>query len=307
MPTVAKGSTDKYLADLDRTQYQLQHIQDQVTSGLRVQRAADDPLSVPDILQIQSYLAQNQQLQTNLGNVKAELESSDAALQDAVKAIEDAISLAAQGGASTTASAQQRSILAEQIKGLQETLVGLSQANVNGRYLFSGDQDTQPAYQLDLSQPDGVTKLLSSPATRIIQDANGTVISSAKTAGEIFDPRNPDGTAATGNAFAALNALRVALENNDSAAISQAQSALHAADDYVNVQAVFYGNAQNRVASSIDLAQRFQLEHQTELSQLRDTDVPAAALQLTQLQTQEQASLAVQAKKSGMSLFDFLS
>jgi flagellar hook-associated protein 3 FlgL len=306
MPSVTKGSTDKYLADLDRTQYQLQHIQDQVTSGLRVQRAADDPLSVPDILQIQSYLAQNKQLQTNLGNVKAELESSDAALQDAVKAIEDAISLAAQG-ASTTASAQQRSILAEQIKGLQETLVGLSQTSVNGRYVFSGDQDTQPAYQLDLSQPDGVTKLLSSPATRVIQDANGAVISSSKTAGEIFDPRNSDGTPATGNAFAALNALRVALENNDSAAISQAQSALHAADDYVNVQAVFYGNAQNRVASSIDLAQKFQLEHQTELSQLRDTDVPAAALQLTQLQTQEQASLAVQAKKSGMSLFDFLS
>jgi flagellar hook-associated protein 3 FlgL len=305
MLPIARGTTDKYLADLNRTQDRLQRIQNQVTSGIRVQQASDDPAVVPEILQIQNDLNQNQQVQRNLGNVKAEIDTADTAMQTAVQIIENAIALAAQGITSTS-TPQARSILAKQIAGLQETLVGLSQATVNGRYVFSGDQDTQPAYQLDLSQPKGVTQLVSATATRVIKDANGATIATVRTAGQLFDPRNPDSTPAAANAFAALNSLRLALENNDTAGISQAQNGLHAADNHLNVQAAFYGNAQTRVTDSLNLAAKFQVQQQGELSQLRDTDITSAALELTQLGIQQQASLAVQAKTSKLSLFDFL-
>jgi flagellar hook-associated protein 3 FlgL len=306
MLPIANGSIARYLADLDRIQSQLQRVQAQITSGIRVNQASDDPAAAGEVLAIQAGLDRNQQLRSNLGNVKAELETADASIQTAVQLVENAITLGAQG-AGTMATAQQRAILAQQVRGLQETLVGLSQASINGRYVFSGDQDTLPAYKLDLTQPEGVQRLLTAPATRIIQDASGTTLSVARTAGEIFDARNPDDTPAADNVFAALNNLRIALENNDSAGISQAQDALRKVDSRLNVEGGFYGTAQARVASADDLAQKFQVQQQAALSRVRDTDVPAAAMQLTQLQTEQQASLAVQSKASRLNLFDFLS
>ncbi|SPE23320.1 hypothetical protein SBA3_1010035 [Candidatus Sulfopaludibacter sp. SbA3] len=183
------GATQSYLADLNRTQQQLNQAQAEVTSGFRVQNPSDDPGAVASILQVQTDIGTNQQVQSNLGSVKNELGTADSALQSAVQLVENAVTLAAQGANSTT-TADDRANIAQQVAGLQQTLVGISQTTVNGRYIFSGDQDTSPAYQLDSTQPDGVKQLISAPATRVIVDPTGTAISVAKTAQELFDARN---------------------------------------------------------------------------------------------------------------------
>jgi flagellar hook-associated protein 3 FlgL len=306
MISAPNGNTTRFLADLDRTQSQSQQVQAQISSGFRVTQAADDPAAIDAILRTQSNLQLSQQVQANIGTVRAKAESADAALQSAINLIQNAITLATEG-ASTPLDDQRRVALATQVRGLQEVLVGLSQTNVNGRFLFSGDQDNSAAYQLDFTQPDGVRRVLNGTATEVFQDVNGTTIAVAKTASDIFDPRNPNGTAAAGNAFSALNSLRMALEANDSTAIVQASDALKLAGAHLNSVGAFYGNVQIRLDSALDLAQKFHVDEDARLSQLRDTDIPAAALQLTQLQVQQQASLSMQAKVSHLSLFDFLS
>lgn len=305
MISAPNGNTSRFLADLTRTQNQLQQVQSQITSSLRVQQPADDPAAIAGILESQNALRLNQQVQANIGTVRARVNSSDAAVQSAISLIESALTLATQG-ASTPLPNDKRTALLTQVKGLQETLVGLSQTAVNGRFLFSGDQDDTAAYQLDLTQPEGVRRLLNAPATQVLQDVNGATIAVAKTASEIFDPRNANNTPASGNAFAAINSLRLALEANDPAGIATATGALKQAGSYLNTMGTFYGNVQVRLDSALDIAQKFQVVQQTRLSELRDTDIPAAALQLTQLQVQEQASLSMQAKTSHLSLFDFL-
>jgi len=289
------GATQSYLADLNRTQQQLNQAQAEVTSGFRVQNPSDDPGAVASILQVQTDIGTNQQVQSNLGSVKNELGTADSALQSAVQLVENAVTLAAQGANSTT-TADDRANIAQQVAGLQQTLVGISQTTVNGRYIFSGDQDTSPAYQLDSTQPDGVKQLISAPATRVIVDPTGTAISVAKTAQELFDARNSDGTPADGNVFAALNSLLTALNNNDQAGITQAATSLKSADTYLNQQVAFYGEAENRVAAASDLAQKFQTQQQSQLSNLRDADIPAVALQLSQAQLDQQAALSAESK-----------
>jgi flagellar hook-associated protein 3 FlgL len=301
-----RGSTLAYLSSLDLTQKTMQKAQAQVSSGLRVQQPSDDPASIGGILQLQQDIARNQQTQSNLDTVKSEVTTADSSLQSGIAAIENAISLAAQG-ANSTADANVRANLADQVSGLQQTLVSISQTTVNGRYIFSGDQDNQVAYQLDLTQPTGVTQLISAPATRQILDPNGVSISVAKTAQEIFDARNPDNTPAAGNVFAAINALRTALVNNDQAGITQAADSLHTADDYLNRQLSFYGGVENRVADATSIAQKFQTQQQADLSQLRDADIPAVAVQLNQADVQLQATLSVEAKVSQTkNLFNYL-
>jgi flagellar hook-associated protein 3 FlgL len=296
------GANQSYLANLMRTQAQMDQAQTEVSSGFKVQKPSDDPGAVAAILQVQADIGRNQQVQSNLGSAKAELGTADSALQSAVLQVESALSMAAQG-ATSTATASVRANIAVQVAGVQQALVGISQTQVNGRFIFSGDQDTGPAYQLDSSQANGVKQLITAPATRVIVDSTGTTISVAKTAQEIFD----NGTSAAGNVFAAVNSLLTALRNNDANGIAQAATDLHAADTHLNDQLAFYGAAENRVAAATDLAQKFQTEQQGQLSQLRDADIPTVAIQLNQAQLAEQAALSVEAKVSqNKNLFSYI-
>jgi flagellar hook-associated protein 3 FlgL len=289
------AAAQQYLALLNQTQAQINQAQEQVSSGLKVQQPSDDPGAIEEILQLQTTIAQNQQVQNNLNGVSAELNTADSSLQTAIQAVQNAISLGEEG-AGMTNSADTLSNLAQQVAGIQQTLVGITATTVNGRYIFSGDEDTQAPYQLDPTQPEGVLQLVTAGSTRVIQDVNGTSIAAGLTAQQIFDPQNPDGSPATGNTFAAINSLLTALQNGDTAGVSTAVSALQSASSYLNDQLTFYGEAENQVSTATSLAQQFQLQEKSNLSGLQDADLPTAALELTQAQTQQQAELATAAK-----------
>jgi flagellar hook-associated protein 3 FlgL len=295
MDFTISAAARQYLADLNQTQNQINQAQSQVSSGLKVQQPSDDPSAIAEILQLQTTIAQNQQVQSNLSGVSTELNTADSSLQTAIQAVQSAIAIGEEGSGTTT-TADTQANLAQQIAGIQQTLVGITQTTVDGHYIFSGDDASQAPYQLDSSQPEGVLQLVTAGATRVIQDANGTSIAVAKTAQEIFDPKNSDGTPATGNTFAAINSLLTALQNNDTAGVSTAVTSLQSASSYLNDQLAFYGEAENQVSTAATLAQQFQLQDKSSLSQLQDADVPTAALELTQAQTQQQAELSTAAK-----------
>ncbi len=300
------GSTQQYLADLGRTETQLQTVTQQISSGIDVSQPSDSPAAISEILQTETSLSQNKQIQTNLGNVTAEVNTADSALQSAVQQMQTAITLATQG-ASSTASSDTRATLAAQVAGIQQAMVGIAQTTVNGRYIFSGDQDSQASYQYDATQPEGVQQLITGSSTRMIQSVDGTSFAVALTAQQIFDAKNPDGTAATGNVFAALQSLQTALTNNDTAGITTAVGSLQSASTYLNDQLQFYGNVENRVQEATSLAQKFQTQQTSVLSNLQDTNIPAAATQLSELQVQQQASMSVEANMLQMkNLFSYL-
>ena len=287
------GSNQAFLANLDATQLQMQQAQAEISSGLRVQQASDDPPEIAEILQLQGDISQNQQLQSNLNGVSSDLSTADSALQTAVQAVENATSLGAEG-ANATATADQRTNLAQQVSGILQTLVDIANTNINGRYIFSGDLDTQPSYQYDPTQPTGVDQLISPTDTEVVVDASGTSISVSRTAQEIFDAQDSSGAPATGNVFAAVNSLVTALQNNDQAGISQAVISLQSADQYLNDQLAFYGQAETGISSALTVAQQFQTEDASNLSQLRDADVASVAVELNQEQVQNQAALSAE-------------
>ena len=301
------GSTQTYLTDLNYTQAQMAKAQDQISSGYQLQNVSDDPAAISQIYEYLANIASTQQTQSNLSSATNEVTAAQTALQSAVQAVESALSLAAQG-ANSTQTAQGNADLASEVGGLQQTLVSLSQTQVNGSYIFSGDQDTQPSYQLDPTQPEGVQNLLpGDTATRVILDTSGAPIAVAKTAQEIFDAQDINGNPAAGNVFNAINSLLTGLQNNDPVAITNSVSLLQSADDYLNGQLEFYGETQDRLQSASDIAQKFLTNEQSSLGTVQDADIPAAAETLTQATTQEQAALSVEAKiQQQPTLFSFL-
>jgi len=299
------SSSQLFLSDLARLQSQATTAQQQISSGFRVQTAADAPDQISQLLQLEAQLAGNTQAGTNLTNVKAEVDTGESAVSSAIQLLDQAGTLAAQG-ASSSVTAATRSNLAAQVQAIQEQLVSTTSTTAQGRYIFGGDQDTTAPYQLNLANPNGVDRLTNAAATRQIQDAAGVSFPVAQTAQNIFDHRNPDDTLATDNVFAALNGLRVALAANDTPGIASAIDALHTSASYVNNQLSSYGLVQDRLAAAIDGQQNGGLALKAQISTIRDADQTQAVLQLSASTTQLQAALEGEAKISKNSLFSYL-
>lgn len=299
------GPTQQYLADLQNINSEMTDVTRQLSSGLRVNTVSDDPSAVESILMNQTRITQLQQTQTNLNNLKPELQAGDSALSQAMQNVESAISIASEGS-SPTATTASRTALATQVQGILTNLVNLSATQVNGRYIFSGDLDQQALYAVDSTQPTGVRQLATANSTRSITDANGTQVWLSKTASEIFDARNPDTTPASDNVFAAVNSLLTALQNNDTTGMENSITNLKAADDHLNQELGYYGIGESRVNDTLSTISNSLVSVQTDQSSLRDADMATAAVQLNELTVQQQAALSARAKITGMNLFNFL-
>ncbi len=185
-------------------------------------------------------------------------------------------------------------------------LVGLTSTQVNGIYIFSGDASGTAPYQVNTASPTGVDRLVTAAATQQVADPTGITFQTGMTAQDLFDKRDAMDNPAPENAFAALNNLQLALQAGDTTAIADAIGSINTASTWVNQQLGFYGAAQNRIAAAIDLAQKFQVQTQTNLSNLQDTDVAGTAVRVTQLTTALNAAMAAQGKRPTSTLFDYL-
>jgi flagellar hook-associated protein 3 FlgL len=296
----------EFLSNLQLLSQRMNTTEAQVSSGVTISKPSDNPGALGDVLQLEADLGRVNQVSTNLSQVSGEVNTAEGSLETATQMLDQVQSLAAQG-ASSTESAATRSGLAQQVQNLLSQLVGISQTQYNGIYVFSGDKATQASYQLDLTQPNGVDQLITAPATRQIQDATGITFADSLTATDIFDHQNPPGTAAPDNIFAAVNSLRVALTNNDQTGINNAITSLQSASGYLQQQLAFYGSVQSQITNATDVAQKFQLQYQTSLDNIKNTDVATAAVELTQEQTSMQAALQAEASMPRTSLFSFIS
>jgi flagellar hook-associated protein 3 FlgL len=294
------ATTEIFLANLSRITDRMQRAQQQLSSGKRVNTVSDDPTVITYLLQARASLGAVQQIDMNLGRVKAEVDSSEQGLETAVNIMQRVQVLGTQG-ATGTQTAASRQALASEAGSLLTQLGGISSTNVEGRYVFSGDSDQTPPYNIDITQANAIGSYSGSNATRKIQHPNGSLFSVSHTAQEIFDAADP-----TQNVFHSVDDLRIALQNNDVPGINAALSKVTTASSYLNLQLAFYGSAQNNVASATDSGSKLETQLKSEASTFEDADMTSAIVEFQQAQTQQQAALTIQSKMPRTSLFDFL-
>lgn len=294
----------QFLANYQSLNQRMATTEAQLSSGVTISKPSDNPGELGDVLQLESDLGKVNQVSSNLSQVTGEVNTAESALETSTQLLEQASSLGEQGANSTT-SASTRTELSQQVQDILAQLVGESNTTFDNQYVFNGDLNTQP-YQLNSSSPNGVDRLNTSPPGRLIQDATGITFAVSQTAQNIFDHRNPDDSTAPDNVFAAVSSLQTALANNDQAGITSALSSLATAQGYMSQQLAFYGSVQDQVSNATSVAQKFQLQDQTAISQLTQTNVATASVDLTQEQASLQASIEAQASMPKTSLFDFL-
>ncbi|HMJ61256.1 MAG TPA: flagellar hook-associated protein FlgL [Bryobacteraceae bacterium] len=141
------GFNATFLADLNATQSRITQLNKQITSTLRVSQASDDPAAIASILETQSDIDRATQTQTNLQQASIVASSADGALASAASLLDQLRSLAAQG-ANSTATAATRATLSEQVKAIEQQLVSIANTQVQGRYIFAGDDPAAQPYIL---------------------------------------------------------------------------------------------------------------------------------------------------------------
>lgn len=292
-----------FLLDLNSTEAQISKTNQQISSGIRVGEASDDPGDVAPILGYQNAIAQTTQVQTNLNLASTNANAADAALSSATSLLNQLTSIATEG-ASSTASETTRNTLGQQVQGIEQQLVDLANTSLQGRYLFGGDEPSVQPYSFSIS--GGAVQVNTAPNTATIQDVNGETIVPGETAQSIFDIRNEDGTPAAGNIFQAASQLSQALLNNDQAGVQTAVTSLGAASAQLAQASTFYGNTESWIQNATATANSTLTNLQTVVSGLRDTDIASAATQLTTEQTALQAALEAHGSLSVKSLFDYM-
>jgi flagellar hook-associated protein 3 FlgL len=300
------ASNQQFLASMNILQNNLSQTDEQLSSGLSVNQASDAPQSIQDIFVTRSELGQANQTVQNLTTINGQVQAAGSAVQSSIQLLNQAVSLGTEGAStSTTLSTQQN--LAAQVQALQAQLVAISNTEVGGVYVFSGDASGSPAYQVDTSSPTGVDPLITpQQSTLQIAGPTGVTFQVSMTAQDLFDQQDSSGNPTANNAFAALNGLVQALQSGNTSNITEAVSTLQGASGYVNEQTSFYGAAENNVSSALDLAQKFQTQDQSELSGLEDANATTLAVQMTQESTSLDAAMAAEAHKPTTTLFDYL-
>jgi len=301
-------NSEIFLSNLQQIQNRMSTAEQQLSSGLRVSVASDDPDDISNILQLRAQIAGVQQTQENLSSVTPQVESGENAIQQAIQVLDTATSLATEAAGSTS-NASQRLDEIPQVLGILQQLVSLSQTAVNGQYIFSGDLSGQPQYTLAANGAT-VQQMIQPGPPGQIEDANGVPISIGLTAQQIFDDQvgggSGTGNPAPDNVFAAVSGLLTALQNNDSDAIQTALTNIQAASAHLNDESSFYGAAQNNLTAAGNSASQTLIQLQQQLSNEQDADAAQASLDLTQATTDEQAAMSAQALLKPQNLFSYL-
>jgi flagellar hook-associated protein 3 FlgL len=135
------GLYQQGLASLMRRETDAAKTQQQLTTGNRLTRAADDPAGAAQAQRLDHALGRLAQYGKSAGLLQGRLEAQEAALSDATDYLDRARELTIQANTGTV-SPEDRKIIAAEIRHLRASLLDVAnRGDGNGRSLFAGQRD----------------------------------------------------------------------------------------------------------------------------------------------------------------------
>ncbi len=156
MISALNSTYQEFVNNLNRVTQRMNTEQLDISSGVTMRNVSDNPDQVSSLLQARASLSASQQISTNLGTVTTEVNTGEQSLESAVQFF-DQVQTAAAEGATGTQTATTRTSLAQQLQSIQQQMVSLANTNINGRYVFSGDQDQTAPYTYDPTLTNSVS------------------------------------------------------------------------------------------------------------------------------------------------------
>src|SRR3954454_12663726 len=122
---------------ITRTQEQLLNVQNELSTGKRLNTPSDDPGDAAIVLQLQKTLEQRKTFATNIDQAGSQLGERNSTLGDLGDILKQAQTIAS-ANVDSDVTADQRSAAAAVVHRLFQQAVSLGNKEFNGTYLFGG-------------------------------------------------------------------------------------------------------------------------------------------------------------------------
>lgn len=175
--------TAQAILAIDNQSSALQKTQNQISTGLAVQTAADNPVAASQIVQLSLQQSQLTQYGSNLQSAQTRLSLEESSLSTATTTLQSIRDLAVQAG-DATLNDSNRAQIATQIQTQIQALLGTANTkDANGEYLFSGyAAQTQPF----ASDSSGNVSYQGDAGNRLIQISGNQSVADSDTGATAF-------------------------------------------------------------------------------------------------------------------------
>jgi flagellar hook-associated protein 3 FlgL len=129
----------------------LANIQEQLATGKRLLRPSDDPVDVANDLKLRSKMSQLNQYKRNIEDGLGYMGVTDTAMYSMNELMQRMRELAIQG-ASDTQSDKERLYLAQEVEQLLRQMVGLTNSEYKGDYIFGGTHTKITPFPIEKSE-----------------------------------------------------------------------------------------------------------------------------------------------------------
>ena len=141
---------DNAVDAIDALESSISTTQNQLSTGLTLQNAADGPAAMTQVNQLNTELSASQQYESNGNLVSSNLKLEEQALTNATNVLQSVQSLADEANNSSLSSSQLQDIGTQISQQLQQLVSIANSTDSNGNYLFSGTASgTQPFAQTE--------------------------------------------------------------------------------------------------------------------------------------------------------------
>ncbi len=295
MRVSARGYTEAIKSSLAQHSARLGKLHEQLTSGKRVTRLADDPLAATRAVQAHNALTELDSRRFVIGDAQRLLSAADGALADMGQALQRCHDLSLRAMTPHLGESERRA-LAQEVRDLGTMLMAAGNLNVQGTYVFAGSETaTAPFHESDLgSLPVAYEGNHQAPVYRLGAAQSLPV---GFTGAELFNYPNAAGERPLAevetDVFALLEELAGAIERGDVDEISRLSGPVEACYEHVvglRSQAGVMVQRCELAARTCDSAESRLREL---LAQAEDLDMAAAITDLSTEQTAYEAVLGM--------------
>jgi flagellar hook-associated protein 3 FlgL len=287
------------MRNLNRNLSQMDQLQQQTTTGRKINKPSDDPVGITYSLRYRSELAGNEQYQKNVDAALSWLDFNDTILSQAGDVLHRVKELATQGANGTNPDIALGNVKNE-IEQLKAQLVDIANSKLNGKYIFNGENFDQMPYDGSIDAREVQT---DTGAIKYAIGAN-TQLDINFTGNQVFGAADPTGTG--DNVFSVIDRVMTALDTGDYSGVNAEITNIDASMDRMLSVRSEIGARVNRVELIQNRLADLGINLTDMQSKVEDADFEKLLIDTQINENIYQATLSVGSKVISKSLVDFL-
>ena len=291
---------DRSVRNINNQTNRLLTLQEQLATGLRVNRPSDDPIDARRAVSIRSLIGKNEQYLANISMVNSPVAETNTSIETILSSFNRAWELTLRGANGTNAQSQ-LDALALEIDQILEGIFSTANHETNGRYLFGGTRTTAPPYEAVRNAEGEITAVNFVGNTEAVRVAISDVLDLQ------YNETGPDVLSETQDIFQTLIDVRDSLRAGDTGALGSVRlEEMETVRDQLTSALARVGSIQNRLDRSVEEFEEFTFQLQTQLSDAIDADYAEVITELNAQTNAFQAALSAAARAILPSLLDYV-